>query len=112
MNQLSSKVTITINTDKVTGLTHLHTKQKYYERAEFVLYRINIWNPCTPPVFIINISDLTKQLQYELEQLKLLSSEQFDRVVTEVLQSIMEGVNQRYYHISNIAYKISWRFDP
>src|SRR5689334_22071999 len=71
--QLSSKVTIKVNVDKSTKVAYLQISQKYYERAEFVLYRINIWNPSKPPLFIINISDLTKSMQYELDQLKLRS---------------------------------------
>jgi hypothetical protein len=93
--------------------THeIRITHKYYDRAKFVLYRINIWNPSTPPVFIINTSDLTKQLRYELERLKLHSPLEFDKVVTEVIQALMEGINQRYYRVSGVAYKISWRFDP
>jgi hypothetical protein len=109
--QLSSKVTTRINVDKFTGLAYLGLNQKYYDRAEFVLYRINIWNPFTPPVFIVNTSDLTKSLLYELEQIKLHSPEEFDRVVTEAIQTLMEGINERYYHVSGIAYKITWRFN-
>ncbi len=47
----------------------LETHQKYHERAEFVLYRINTWNPAKPPVFVINTADLTSSLRSELEQL-------------------------------------------
>jgi len=106
--QLSSTCSFTVNENN----NHIHITHKYYDHAEFVLYRINIWNPSTPPVFIINTSDLTKPLQYGLEQLKRHSPEHFDKAVTEAIQSLMEGINERYYHVSGVAYKITWRFDP
>jgi hypothetical protein len=110
--QLSSKVKINVHTDKFTGLAYMEINQEYYRRAENVLYRMNIQKPSTPPVFIINTSHLTRFLLYELEQLKECSLEQFDRTVTEAVQFLMEGINDRYYHISGVAYKVSWRFDP
>ena len=106
--QLSSASSFTI--DENTG--HIHITHKYYDRAEIVLYRINIWNPSTPPVFIINCSDISPVLQKELEQLKRSDPRLFDRVVTDTIQALMEGINERYYHVSGVAYKISWRFDP
>ena len=95
--QLSSASSFTI--DENTG--HIHITHKYYDIAEIVLYRINIWNPSTRPV-----------LQKELEQLKRSDPRLFDRVVTDTIQALMEGINERYYHVSGVAYKISWRFDP
>jgi|SRR5215831_6686871 len=106
--QLSSACSFTIDENS----NHIRITRKYYDRAEFVLYRINIWDPSTPPVFIINCSDLTKALQNELERLKESEPRLFDRVVTDAIQSLMEGINERYYHVSGVAYKISWRFDP
>ena len=63
-------------------------------------------------IFVINTSDLSPTLCNELEQLKRLDPRGFDELVTESIQSLMEGVNKRYYHVSGVAYKISWRFDP
>jgi hypothetical protein len=105
--QLSSANEFTIDKNN----SHIHITHKYYDRAEFVLYRINTWNPSNPPVFIINCADLSQVLQNELKQLKESNIGLFDRVVTDAIQSLMEAINQRYYHISNIAYKITWRFD-
>ena len=105
--QLSSASLVGI--DKETNVIHI--THKYYGFAEFILYRINIWNPKTPPIFVINISDLTKKLQKELEQLRQRDSVWFDKLVTEAVQSILESVNQRYYHINGIAYKVTWRFE-
>ena len=108
MYQLSSTCSFTID----ENTNQIHITHKYYERAEFVLYRINIWDPSIPPVFIINCSDITPGLQRELEQLKESDHRLFDRIVTDAIQSLMEGVNERYYHARGVAYKITWRFDP
>jgi hypothetical protein len=89
----------------------LQTTQKYYEQAEFVLYRINTWDPSTPPVFVINTSDLTQSLTTELEELKNIDPMGFDKIVTEAVQTIMEGINRRYYHIAALPYKVTWRFE-
>lgn len=88
----------------------IHITHKYYDRADFVLYRINVYNP--PPLFIINRSDLTPKLQSNLEQLYKSCRYTFDRLVTAAVQWIFESVNKRYYHVSNIAYKVCWRFEP
>jgi hypothetical protein len=105
--QLSSINEFTIDKNS----SHIHITHKYYDRAEFVLYRIHIWNPSNPPVFIINCEDLSQVLQNELEQLKESNFGLFDRVVTDAIQSLLEAINHRYYHISNIAYKITWGFE-
>lgn len=106
--QLSSVQSFTINEDT----SHINITHKYYDRAEFVLYHINTWDPSNPPVFIINCADLSQVLQNEQEQLKESNFGLFDRVVTDAIQSLMEAINHRYYHINNIAYKITWRFEP
>src|SRR6476646_9385678 len=80
--QLSS--TSLVEIDKETNIIHI--THKYYNLAEFVLYRINTWNPKTPPVFVINTSDLNKKLQKELEQLRQRDSICFDKLVTEAVQ--------------------------
>ena len=91
---------------KTLGITH-----KYYKLAEYVLYRINTWDPATPPIFVINTSDLTPSLRSELERLKSSSPRQFDKIVTESIQTLFEGINERYYHVAGLPYKVSWRFD-
>jgi hypothetical protein len=85
---------------------------KYHELAEFVLYRINTWNPAKPPVFVINTSDLTQSLRNELERLQKTDAKGFDKIVTEAVQTIMEGINMRYYHVAALPYKVTWRFEP
>lgn len=104
--QLSS--TCSFKIDEKTQAIHI--THKYYDQADFVLYRINVYKP--QPVFIINLSDITPKLQNQLEELYKSSPEIFDSVVTDAVQSILESINQRYYHVSDIAYKVRWRFEP
>jgi hypothetical protein len=96
-------------TREITNDEHIRIDHKYYARAEYVLYRISIWK--ISPVFVINCSDLSQQLQEELEKLKKNDTGLFDKTVTEAIQSLMESVNQRYYHVSGVAFKVSWRFE-
>lgn len=86
----------------------IHTINKYHTDAEFVLYRINLYKPS--PEFLIHRSDLTPRLQNELERLHKCSPKIFEKIVTESVQTILESVNQRYYHVNGILYKVSWRF--
>jgi hypothetical protein len=86
------------------------TINKYHDHAEFVLYRINLYKPS--PEFLINRSDLTSRLKNELERLYKSSPKLFEQIVTESVQTILEGVNQRYYHVNGIPYKVTWRFVP
>jgi hypothetical protein len=98
-----------------TGKINFETLEfthKYYKQAKYVLHRINIYEPSKPPVFIINCSDLTPSLIIELDQLRRSSAKQYDMLVTEAVQMLLEGVNSRYYHINGIAYKVKWRFEP
>jgi hypothetical protein len=112
--QLSLVAKYNLKQDKVTGAWYIedHLIHKYHDRAEFVLARINIWNTSRPPVFVINASDLSVRLQNELEILKETSPIQLERIVTDAAQTLMEGINQRYYHIACLPYKVTWRFEP
>jgi hypothetical protein len=103
--QLSSACSFKIDENTQT----IHIAHKYYYRADFVLRRINLYDPSS--VFIIDLSDITPKLQRNLEQLYKSCPNTFDRLVTEAVQSILENINQRYYHVSNIAYKVRWRFE-
>ncbi len=104
--QLGSAVTCDITDNGMIRINH-----KYSILANYVLYRMCIWRSM-PPVFVINTSDLSQLLYRELEQLQKCDPKGFDRTVTEAVQSLMEGMNERYYHISGIAYKFIWRFEP
>jgi hypothetical protein len=112
--QLSSAAKYNIKQDKDTGAWYIedHLTCKYYEHAEFVLTRINIWHHSRPPVFVINTSDLSLRLRNELNILKESSPKEFDKLVTEAVQTLMEDINQRYYHIADLPYKVTWRFEP
>lgn len=94
---------------EITKDGHIRIDHKYYDRAQYVLWRISTWKPL--PVFVINCSDLSEQLQNELEQLKNCDPRLFDKTVTEATQSLMGSVNQRYYHVSGAAFKVLWRFE-
>jgi len=85
-------------------------RRKYFDAAEYVLYRLNLWS--SKPLFIINTSDLSPTLRLELEQLRNIDPIRFDKTITEAIESLMIDLNERYYHVSNIAYKVKWRFDP
>ena len=97
----------------------LEISYKYHERAKSVLYRINLYDLSaiditadeSKGIFVINTSDLSPSLRDELEQLKVSDPKGFDELVTEVVQTILEGMNKRYYHIAGLPYKVTWRFE-
>jgi hypothetical protein len=109
--QLSSCIKINWNT--------LETFYKYHDRAKSVLYRINLYDLSvidiradqSKGIFIINISDLLPTLRNQLEQLRRSDLRGFDELVTEAIQTLLEGIDQRYYHVAGLAYKVTWRFD-
>jgi hypothetical protein len=94
--------------DEKTGTIHI--SHKYYDQAESIIYRINVWRQ--PPVFIINESDLTPKLKEELYDLPLSAPETLNRLVTQVVGQILETVNPRYYHVAGVGANIRWRFEP
>ncbi len=97
----------------------LEITDKYHEQAKAVLYRINlndlsavdIATTDSKAIFVIHTSDI-KVIYAELEQLKRSDPRGFDEVVTEAVQTILEGINKRYYHIAGLPYKVTWRFEP
>jgi hypothetical protein len=109
--QLSSRIRMNWHT--------LEISHKYHERAKSVLYRINLYNLSTVDVrtaqskgiFVINTHDLLSPLRNELEQLKRSDPRGFDEIVTEAIQTLLEGINERYYHIAGLPYKVTWRFE-
>jgi hypothetical protein len=90
----------------------LERTHKYHDRAKDVLERINIFDPTMPPVFVINTSDITKPLQKELDHLRKIDPFRFDELVTGAIETLFEGTNERYYHVSGLHDKVKWRFDP
>jgi hypothetical protein len=97
----------------------LEIVDKYHEQAKTVLYRINLYDLSavdiatadSKAIFVINTSDI-KVLYAELERLKSSDPRGFDEVVTEAIQTLLEGVNKGYYHIAGLPYKVTWRFEP
>ena len=110
--QLSSTVKMNLKTFEIID--------KYHEQAKSVLYRINLYDfsaieiasAKSKGVFIINTSDITLTLYHELLRLKNSDPKGFDELVTESIQTILEGVSKRYYHIAGLSYKVPWRFEP
>jgi hypothetical protein len=100
------------------NLKTLDIIDKYHEQAKSVLYRINLYDFSaidiaadeSKGIFVINTSDLSPTLYNELEQLRGSDPKAFDEVVTEAVQTILEGINKRYYHIAGLPYKVTWRF--
>jgi hypothetical protein len=99
----------------------MEISHKYHERAKSVLYRINLYNLSaidvrgatqSKGIFVINTNDLLPPLRNELEQLKRSDPRGFDEIVTEAIQTLLEGINERYYHIAGLSYKVTWRFEP
>jgi hypothetical protein len=101
---LSSAKSFSIN-DKTKVI---HIVHKYYEQAEEIIYRINVWGP--RPVFVINISDLTPRLRMELNKIKS-TPQALNEVVICAIGRILESIHERYYHLSGIIGKIRWRFE-
>jgi hypothetical protein len=87
----------------------IHIIHKYYDQGESMIYRINLWQP--PPVFVINVSDLTLRLNKELKKL-MISPEALNGVVIQSIGRIFENIDERYFHLSGIMNRIRWRFEP
>ena len=107
--QLSSRIRMNWHT--------LETSNKYHDRAKSVLYRINLYDVSaidvmaaqSKGIFVIKTHDLLSPLRNELEQLKRSDPRGFDEIVTEAIQTLLEGINERYYHIVGLPYKVTWR---
>jgi hypothetical protein len=99
----------TVNTYAINEVTkQICITHKYYDRGEWYLYRVNVWQP--PPIFVINISDLKQRVKSELKELSS-TPECRDDIITKAIGRILESINQRYFHICGIAGKIRWRLD-
>ena len=117
---LTDELTYQLSSSANMDLKTFEIIDKYYERAKSVLYRINLYDLSaidiatadSKTIFIINTSDITEALYAELEQLKGIDPKGFDELVTEAVQTILEGINNRYYHIAGLPYKVTWRFEP
>jgi hypothetical protein len=84
---------------------HIEIDYKYYRYAHKLLYTINLAKPI--PTFEINISDLSRELKQELQE---LNRESLTDVVIDTISRLYEGVNSDYFHTTGIRGKIKWRF--
>jgi hypothetical protein len=115
---LKDELTYQLSSSAMMDLNTFEMIDKYHEQAKIVLHRINLYNLSaidvnadeSKGIFVINTSDLSPALCEELEQLKGSDPEGFDELVTEVVQTLLEGINKRYYHIAGLPYKVTWRF--
>ena len=78
-------------------------KQKYYDRAKEAI-KMAAGRP--PPIFIINKSDLTLRLKWELAEL----GDSLEEVVSEAIGRICENVNAKLYHLT-LKRCLGWRFE-
>ncbi len=85
--QLGSTMIYHITDNGVISIDH-----KYSILANYVLYRMCIWT--SPPVFVINTSDLSRSLCHELEQFKKCDPKGFDRTVTGA-DTVADGRHER-----------------
>jgi hypothetical protein len=116
---LKDELTYQLSSAARMDLKTFETIDKYHERAKSVLYRINVYDLSaidiatvkSKGIFVINTSDISPSLYHELETLKESDPSGFDGLVTEAVQTILEGINKRYYHIASLPYKVTWRFE-
>jgi hypothetical protein len=87
----------------------IYITHKYYDHAEWFIYRINVYKPT--PQFIINRSDLSNRLKKEIVCLRSTPTT-LNEVMTTAVRRIVESVNPEYYHLSGIHGKIRWRLEP
>ena len=78
-------------------------KQKYYDRAKEAI-KMAAGRP--PPIFIINKSDLTLRLKWELAEL----GDSLEEVVSEAIGRVCENVNAKLYHLT-LKRCLGWRFE-
>ena len=82
---------------------------KYLDRAEWIIYRINLWKPV--PKFTINRSDLTNVLKQKIAD-SCHGPTDLDETMTRTVRRILEAVNPRYFHLSGIYGKVRWGLEP
>jgi hypothetical protein len=80
-----------IRIDDADGLK----KSKYEKQAEYLMYRIPVYQPV--PSFIVNINDLDDRLKKELTSLDYNS---LTRILGESIARIFQNMNERYFNLS------------
>jgi hypothetical protein len=83
---------------------HEGQKKKYEERGKDAI-KMAAGRP--PPIFIINISDLTWRLKFELNGLDI---DTLDYVVRQAIERLCENVNSKLYHLTLKKF-LGWRFE-
>jgi hypothetical protein len=83
---------------------HKGQKTKYYDRGTDAI-KMATGRP--PPIFVINISDLTRRLKLELDGLDIDTR---DYVVRQAIERICENMNSKLYHLT-LKKSLSWRFE-
>ncbi len=71
---------------------------KYYEKAAYWMYRIPVYRP--PPIFDIDLRDLSTKLRHELAELKKSDGGMFCYVIKTAVAHIFENINFEYFHRS------------
>jgi hypothetical protein len=98
-----------VNSYDINEVTkQIYITHKYYDYAEWFIYRINVYKPT--PQFIINRSDLTNRLKKEIASLRSTPTT-LNEVITTAVRRIIESVNPEYYHLNGIHGKIRWRLE-
>ena len=83
------------NRQQYSTTTRIVHYRKYYHQARDLMKWIPIAKP--PPVFIINISDLTPRIRKEIEA---THPEDLNHIMTQAVGRIFENLDFKYYHLS------------
>ena len=75
----------------------------YYAQAEFLIRRINVYDPV--PIFVLRTEDIPEGLANELQG---LGKVMMHKVITNVVRRIYESVDPDYFHINGIWGKVKW----
>jgi hypothetical protein len=103
---LLSKTEFDFVIDGINGDWSIHLFHPYINQAEGLIYRINISDPI--PEFVIWQEDIPAGL---VSALRLLGQAKMKQVITNVVRTIYESVDPKYYHKNGIHGKVKWRFD-
>ncbi len=87
--------------DSKTG----HKRSKYERRAEFILYRINLYKPA--PVFEIYENEIPEDLRAELDE---LDEDSLDDIMVETIYRLLDLLNVSKFKIDVPRRSIRWEF--
>lgn len=88
------------------GNQHIHISHPYLDRAEDLLFKINVYDPLLE--FIIVPNDIPLGLAQALRHLGDITK---NRIISNAVRRIYESVNPEYYHKNGIHCKVKWRFE-